>query len=472
MKFVIASLIIAMCTPLYAQDFSIKLLDDTTNILPRRQQAILMNQLLKEKQEIVLPQVMRESGIDMWIVSAREGKGHVALSLVESQADGMLWDVEGFLVFFDKGIDSGIERLRGRFDDLGEIIKTRNPTKIAIFDAAPNWFDRIAQPHDSLDPGTGRPTFSDSQRVEFEHQLGKELASRIVSSRVLTNRWLGTQTDTQRSVYRYVTRVMHEVIAEAFSNKVIVPDVTTTDDLNWWMRQRYADLGIEIISHPMITIQRNLAEREKYDDDDEYFRVFDDHFAEEYSPISGLNTTIRRGDLIFCDSVARYLGLMTDTQQSAYVLKLGETEAPEGIKEAFRHVNRFQDLIAEEMKLGRDGNEIARAAAQKARAEGIKNPKLYAHSLYFYLFRYGPYGRLFSKDIYMAGSSLRSAETPDRANNELRYNTYFALELDVEYEVPEWDGQNIVIFSETTMTFTPNGMEYPGGRQTEWYLIR
>ena len=72
----------------------------------------------------------------------------------------------------------------------------------------------------------------------------------------------------------------------------------------------------------------------------------------------------------------------------------------------------------------------------------------------------------------MAGSSMQSREGRARENNELRYHTYFALELDVEHEVPEWNGQNIVIFSETTMTFTPHGMEYPGGRQTEWYLIR
>ena len=471
-RFILIVLLLSLSGSIYVQDYSIELLQDTKRILPRRQQAILMNRLLKEKQETVLPQVMRETDIDMWIVSEGEGKGHISLSLVESTEDGMTREPPPFLVLFDRGIESGLERLSGRFEDLADIIKARNPKKIAVFDAAPNWYDEIGKSHDGLDPGSGRGTFSESQRAELEQEIGAELASRIVSARVLTNRWLGTRTPSEVSVFKHVVRVMHEIIAEAFSNKVIVPDVTTTDDLNWWMRQRYADLGIDALGHPTITIQRSLADREKYDDDDEYFRVFDEHFADELSPITGLNTTIRRGDLIFCDTVARYLGLYTDTQQSAYVLREGETDAPEGLKEAFRHVNRFQDLIAEEMRLGRDGNEIARAAAEKARQEGIKNPKLYAHSLYFYLMRYGPYGRFFSKDIHMAGSSLRSRGRESRGGNELRYNTYFAFELDVEYEVPEWDGQNIVIFSETTMTFTPSGMQYPGGRQTGWYLIR
>jgi hypothetical protein len=428
--------------------------------------------LLKEKQEIVLPQVMRETAIDMWIVSRDEGKGHVALSLVDSQEDGMLHDIPRYLIFFDRGEEEGIEHLSGRFDRLADIIKTRQPKQIAVFDASPDWFDEMGQPPDGLDPGSGRGTFTDSERAELEQQIGEDLASRIVSARVLTNRWLGTRTDRELSVFRHVTRVAHEIIAEAFSNKVIVPDVTTTDDLNWWMRQRYADLGIDTMGHPTITIQRSFADREKYDDDDEYFRVFDEHFANEFSPITGLNTTIRRGDLIFCDTVTRYLGFYTDTQQSAYVLRKGETDAPEGIKQALRDVNRFQDLIGEEIQLGRDGNEIGQAAARRAREEGIKGPNLYSHSLYFYLMRYGPYGRNFSKDVHMAGSSLRSAEREGSENNELRYNTFFALELDVKYDVPEWDGQNIVLFSETTMTFTPHGMVFPGGRQTEWYLIR
>ena len=471
-KFVMITLLLASCTSLSAQDFSIALLEDTKNILPRRQEAILMNKMLNEKQQIVLPQVMRETEIDMWIVSAREGKGHVAVTLVDAQDDGFQLDISGFLIFFDQGSDSGIERLNVRFDDLPNIVKARKPSKIAVFNPGPDWFDDIGRSHDFIDPGKGRPTFSESQRPEFEQQIGEELASRIVSSRVLTNRWLGTQTDTQRSVFRHATRVVHEIIAEAFSNKAIIPDVTTTDDLNWWIRQRYTDLGIEGQGHPTITLQRSIADREKYNDDDEYFRFFDERFKNDLSPRNGLSTTIRRGDLIFCDTVVRYLGLMTDTQQFAYVLREGEMDAPEGIKESLRHVVRFQDLIAAEMRLGRDGNELARAAADKARQEGIKNPKLYAHSLYFYVMRYGALGRAFSKDMHMAGSSLRSGGREGGSDNPLRYNTYFALELDVEYEVPEWGGQNIIIFSETTMTFTPDGMQFPGGRQTEWYLIR
>ena len=440
------------------QDHPIELADDSMAILPVWEQAIVMNRLLAEKQQIVLPQVMRETGVDMWIVG--RGEGHLYLSLLESEEDGLVRDEPDFLVFFDRGETAGVERLSAELEELEGIITARNPAAIAVTEAR--------RTRRGPRPGT----FSEPAKAELEGAIGAELASHMVPAGILTNRWLGTRTPAEVSIFKHVTRIAHEVIAEAYSNKVIIPDVTTIDDLNWWILQRYEDLGLGTVDHPTVTIQRSLADREKYDDDDEYFRAFDERFVDDLSPMNGYNMTIRRGDLIFNDTGIKYLGLYTDTQQSAYVLREGETDAPEGLKEAMRHINRFQDLIGEEMQLGRDGNEIGVAAAERARQEGIKNPKLYSHSLMYYFWRYELLGRFFSKEIHNAGSGMSSSGRPSRVGNEVRENTYFALELDVEYELPEWDGQNIVVFSETTMMFSERGMEYPGGRQTEWYLIR
>ena len=448
-------LLLSFCGSLYAQDSAIELVDDAGSVLPRREQAILMNHLLKEKQETVLPTVMRETGFDMWIVS--EGEGYLHVSLIDSGPDGAVTDRSSYLVFSDRGEEAGVERIHARRDDLARIIKQEGPKKIAF---------------NSAGRRSARGTFSESELEELKAAVGSELAAGFGSARTLTNRWMGTNTDEQMSIFKHVLRLAHEIIAEAYSNRVIVPDVTTTDDLNWWIRQRYADLGIGTEDHPTITIQRSMAERAKYDDDDEYFRVFDERFKDDPSPRVGYSIIIRRGDLIFCDTGIKYLGLYTDTQQSAYVLKPGETDAPEGLKEAFRHVVRFQDLIGEEMKQGRGGNEIGVAAAKRARTEGI-DPYLYAHSLSYYFMRYGMLGGMYSRDVHFAGSGLSSSEDRDRrGGSTLHYNTLFALELDVRYKVPEWDGQQIVLFSETGMGFTREGMIFPGGRQTEWYLIK
>jgi len=468
-KLLVAVLALLVSGSLYAQvaqtphrhgteDHAIELADDSMAILPVWEQAIVMNRLLAEKQKIVLPQVMRETSVDMWIVG--RGEGHLYLSLLESEEDGLVRDDPDFLVFFDRGEAAGVERLSADSEELAGIITARSPAAIAVTEAR--------RTRRGPSPGT----FSESAKAELEAAIGSELASHMVPAGILTNRWLGTRTPAEVSIFKHVTRIAHEVIAEAYSNKVIIPDVTTTDELNWWILQRYEDLGIGTVDYPTVTIQRSLADREKYDDDDEYFRAFDERFVDDLSPMNGYNITIRRGDLIFNDTGIKYLGLYTDTQQSAYVLREGETDAPEGIKDAMRHINRFQDLIAEEMRLGRDGNEIGAAAAERARQEGIKNPKLYSHSLMYYFMRYELLGRFFSREVHNAGSGMSSGGRPSREGNEVRENTYFALELDVEYELPEWDGQNIVVFSETTMMFSERGMEYPGGRQTEWYLIR
>ncbi|HJO03668.1 MAG TPA: M24 family metallopeptidase [Acidobacteriota bacterium] len=449
-----AVLAMAASGPVLAQEAGIALVDDAESILPRRQQAILMNALLEEKQRTILPQVMRENSIDMWIVS--EGDGPLYVSLLESEADGAVLETPPHLVFFDRGEGADIERLMAESDDLAEIVRTRSPDRIAIGGGRSR---------------RSRRAVAESERAEVAQRLGDDLASRVVPAATLANHWLGTRTSREQSVFRHVLRLAHEIIAEAFSNRVIIPDVTTTDDVNWWIRQRYADLGLGTVDHPTITVQRSKAERAKYADDDEYFRVFDERFVDDPSPRVGLNVVIRRGDLIFCDTGIMYLGLYTDTQQSGYVLRDGEDEPPEGIQEAMRHVLRFQDLIGEEMRLGRGGNEIGIAAVERAREEGIQG-NLYAHSLAYYFMRYGILGRFFSDEVHSGGSGLSSGRGRGDGGRPLRHNTLFALELDIQYELPEWDGQRIVVFSETGMTFTPDGMVFPGGRETEWLVIR
>jgi len=116
-----------------------------------------------------------------------------------------------------------------------------------------------------------------------------------------------------------------EVIAEAFSNRAVIPDVTTTDELNWWIRQRYRDLGLLTSDHPTITLQRCRMERIKYPESDEHFRI-------DIPPRNGYNSIIRRGDIIACDTGIDYLGLGTDTQQVAFVLKEAESAVPEGLR--------------------------------------------------------------------------------------------------------------------------------------------
>src|SRR6185436_4679025 len=88
-----------------------------------------------------------------------------------------------------------------------------------------------------------------------------ELRGRLVSAQDLAIRWLETRTEAELETYPSIVALARSVIAEAFSEKVITPGVTTTDDVAWYIRQRYADLGLPIWFMPYVNLQRPQTRR-------------------------------------------------------------------------------------------------------------------------------------------------------------------------------------------------------------------
>ena len=155
---------------------------------------------------------------------------------------------------------------------------------------------------------------SSALKEKLEKALGPELSSRFVSAENLCVGWLETRSPQELSVYRHIGGIAHDIIAEFYSNKVITPGITTTDDVVWWIRQKIVDLGLKTWFQPSISIQRDTRLAGQY---------------EEHPNV------IQRGDLLHCDVGIVYLGLCTDMQWQAYVCHLGEEDAPEGIKASF-----------------------------------------------------------------------------------------------------------------------------------------
>jgi methionine aminopeptidase len=81
------------------------------------------------------------------------------------------------------------------------------------------------------------------------------------------------------------------------------------------------------------------------------------------------SNVIQRGDVLHTDFGLVYLGFSTDTQHNAYVLKQGESDAPQGLKDGLKAGNRLQDLTMQYAKVGRTGNQ-ALALAQKLQSFG------------------------------------------------------------------------------------------------------
>ncbi len=415
-------------------------LSESPAILPVREQARVVNLWLEKRLETILPEIMRREGVDMWVVICQEyNEDPVFLTLVpfEYLSARRL----SMLVFYDRGPEKGLERFSvsrypiGKFyptfwnpdrepdqwQVLAREIKARKPKKIGINESETFAFaDGLTATNKSL----------------LVKNLGPEYARRLVSAEKIVVGWLERRLPEEIEVYHHIARIAHRIIKEAFSSAVITPGITTTDDVRWWIWEKIHSLGLSTWFSPTVDIQRP-----------------------KNSPFK--DNVIRRGDLLHCDVGITYLGLCTDHQELAYVLRPGETEAPEGLKKALSIGNRLQDILVAEMVAGRTGNQILAAALNKMRAEGIKG-SIYSHPLGFHGHAAGP----------TIGLWDRQDGVPGQGDYPLYYDTCYSIELNCRVSVPEWDDQEVLIGLEQDASFTREGIVFLDGRQTELHLIR
>jgi Xaa-Pro aminopeptidase len=409
-------------------------------VLSLKEQASVYDGWLAIRLEKVLPGLMRREKIDLWLVICQEyNEDPVYLSLVpwKSLSARRL----SMLVFFDRGEAGGVEKFSvsrygigglypsiwkaGKEDQwqaLAAAVKARNPKRIGIDESATFAF------------GDG---LSASLKRQLVEALGSEYAKRLVSAEGLAVGWLERRIPEELEVYPHIVSIAHAIIAEAFSPKVITPGVTKTEDVEWWMWERVRGLGLQTWFDPSISIQRPKGSPFKESD------------------------VIHRGDLLHCDFGITYLKLNTDTQQMAYVLKEGEEDAPQGLKDALAQGNRLQDILLAEMKEGLTGNEILAAALKKAKDEGLR-PSIYTHPL-------GVHGHAAGPTI---GLWDMQGGVPGAGDYPLWNDTVYSIELNVRAAVPEWGPQDVQIALEQDAAFMKAGARFLDQRQTKLHLIR
>jgi hypothetical protein len=422
-------------------------------ILPERGRVEPVNRILSDRLDNLLPRLMRETGIDMWVVINREYvEDPVYLTLVPEPVFAARRTT--MLVLYDRG-EEGIERLtvsryplagfyesaweggsnEEQWQGLGKIIAERSPEKIGI-NTSPNWsfgdgltaslHAKLAETLSAFPAPEGKPS----------------LQARLVSAERLAVRWLESRTQLELELYPQIVAIARAVIGEAFSARVITPGVTTTDDVAWYIRERYAELGVPVWFMPYVNIQRKET---PYELDEPFF---------------GARGIIQRGDVLHTDVGITYLRLSTDTQEMGYVLRPGESGAPEGLVNALRIGNRWQDLLTSQFRTGRSGNQILAAALEASRAEKILGT-VYTHPVGFHGHGAGP----------TIGMWDNQGPTPVQGDWLLSPSTAYAIEGDVRVPVPEWDGQHVQIKLEQSAVFDGTSVRYLAGRQTRWHLV-
>lgn len=408
----------------------------------------IQNRLLEERLDSLLPRLMRETGVDMWLVIAREyNDDPVFLSLVPKPRFTARRTT--MLVFFDRG-DAGIERLTvsryplgamyeaaweggdldAQWERLVEVIAERDPQTIAV---------------NTSDTWPVADGISHSLHSKLTGSLSPELKTRLQSSERLVVRWMETRTEGEVEVWQRAVAIARETIARAFSSEVITPGVTTVGDVSWFIRTRFEEEGLEPWFHPDVNRQWQGAD-----------------FAEN-APFLGDGSRdgiIRRGDVLHTDVGLCYLGLCTDTQEMGYVLKLGESEPPAGLRQAMRTGNQWQDALTAEFVTGRTGNEILAAAQDSLEKLGIQHA-IYTHPL-------GVYGHAPGPTIGMWDNQ---GPTIGRGDWPLYPMTGYAIEGNVVVRVPEWNNQRVQMKLEQSALFDGNTVHYLAERQKALHVV-
>ena len=423
-----------------------------------REQSEIQQMWLTLRLETVLPRLMREHGVDMWIIPMREYNEDPVFDALVSPTT-MAARRRTIYAFCDRGPDEGVERIAiGGNSQRGLYRVVRDPE--AQLGAAGGQ-ERRAEPFgpdqwkllppvvEACDPQTiavnTSHTFAFSDGLsageweQMEAVLPEKYKDRIVRRDRLALDYISERLPEMLPIYIEMMKIAHEIIGTAFSSQVITPGVTRTQDVVWWMRQRLNDIGLDTWFHTSVEVQRQGVQMG-----------------------DSANAVILHGDVLHCDFGVTALGLNTDTQHMGYVLKPGEVDAPAGLHEAFTVGNRLQDIVMAEIDAGRTGNEVLAASLARMHTEGI-NGTVYSHPVGDHGHGAGP----------LIGLWDRQEGVPGRGDVPVRPNTWYSIELQATTPVAEWDGQQVRMALEEDAYVDANGDRYwVLKRQERLHLVR
>ena len=415
------------------------------DILSLKERARVIEEIQKDRFDNLLPKLMEETGIDMWVIITREynedpiiktllpptwlnARRRTILAFYYDKDEKNLEKVAIARYSFGKNIPSiwNKDEEPDQMKALVKFIEEKNPSKIGL-----NYSDHFALADGIV-------------KTDYElllDNMSNSLSKKVVSAEELAVRWIETRTEKEMIIYDQLVEITHGIINEAFSTKVITPGVTTTNDVVWWMREKVKKLGLKTWFHPTIDVQRNEVSDLYAFDGESKFDI------------------ILPGDLIHCDFGISYLTLNTDCQELAYVLKPDETEAPEYLVKALDEGNRVQDIFTDLFEHKKTGNQILKEALEQGRKEGFR-PQIYTHPL-------GTFG-------HSAGTTLGMWDSqggvPFTGDFPMNYNTVYAIELNTKVFIEEWN-KDIRVMLEEAGVFEETGFRYVNGRQTELILV-
>ncbi len=422
-----------------------------------RQQADREQAWLETRMDSILPSLMRQYGIDMWVIPMREYNEDPLFKALVSPTT-FAARRRTIYVFWDRGPEAGIERIALGGSSQGGVYRavrsTRRVEAAVAGRQAELWGDQQwTVLKDVIE--TRKPkviglnisrtfAFADGLSAgEYEgmrQALGPRWTKRFKRAEGLAVDLLAARLPEEQRFYNELAKLTWAVIDTMFSDRIVKPGVTRTSDLAWYFRQAVNDMGLDTWFQPSVDVQRKGVADEQLGDD----------------PI------IERGDVLHCDVGITALRLNTDIQHLAYVLREGEQDAPEGLKQALARSNRMQDILMEEIRPGRTGNEILAISRARLAKEGIDGT-IYSHPIGLHGHGSGPPIGLWD---YQEG-------VPGRGDHKVIPTMWYSVELQATSAIPEWNGQRVRMPQEEDMVMGPDGVpRWAYQRQTDLHLIQ
>ncbi len=420
---------------------------DPSWIMPVKDRAVWVDDMLTYRIDSLLPNLMKRTGIDLWILISREYNEDPVMKTMLPSA--WLSARRRTIFVFSQKEDGATEKVAIARYSVGKLLKGE-----WNIDVYPDQWEALVNYIKEKDPQKIGLNYSKdfgladglvkTEYQEFLAKLPEGFHDKICSAEDLAIGWLETRSKKEIEIYPQLCKIGHGILREAFSKAVITPGKTTTEDVIWWLRQRVVDLGLKTWFHPSVSIQRK--DEEKFD----HLRSFSKRKGTQI---------IQHGDLLHVDFGITYLRLNTDQQQHFYVPHPSETSVPIFLQKAFKKANRVQDILTANFDIEKSGNQILEDALAQAAAENI-NASIYTHPIGFHGHAAGP----------TIGMWDNQGATVGRGDYKMYYNTAYSIELNAASEITEWN-KIIRIMLEEDGIFSEDGFYYPDGRAKEIYLV-
>jgi Xaa-Pro aminopeptidase len=437
-----------------------------------REQAAMEQEWLQKRLDTFLPSLMRKHGVDMWVVPMREYNEDPVFPAITSP-ETFAARRRTIYVFFDKCAPrpgsgqaasgappaaSCVERIALGGTSQGGVFQARRSAKAAAGNIgqgpqAELWGDEqwqllktVIEERNPRVIAIDRSTvfaFSDGlssgELQGMSAALGNVWTSRFRNAESLPLELIAVRLPEEETFFRKMQEQVWSLTQEMFSSRHITPGRTRTSDLVWWWRQRVNDLGLGTWFQPSVDVQRRGATDEQL----------------------GSDPVIQPGDVLHCDVGITVARLNTDTQHMAYVLQPGETDAPDGLKRALANSNALQDIVVDEIRPGRTGNEILASSRARMRAAKIEGT-VYSHPIGLNGHGAGPLIGLWD---YQDG-------VPGRGDAKVIPSMWFSIELQATTPVPEWNGQKVRMAQEEDVIVGADGkVRWALKRQDRLFIV-